>query len=95
MSTVKFDIEQNGYNKEQTDSYIKYLSDGYQTLYDQYTEQENINRDLSAWASNALKTINSLNAENAELKKRLRQMSGAAQYAPPAQYGAAGFPGQG
>ncbi|MCL2508711.1 MAG: hypothetical protein FWF05_06000 [Oscillospiraceae bacterium] len=73
MSSVKFELEKSGYNKEQVDGYVKYLSDGYQTLYDQYTEQEKINRDLSNWASNALKTINSLNAENGELKKRLRE----------------------
>ena len=71
MSTVKFESEKNGYSREQVDGYIRYLSDGYQTLYNQYAEQEKINRDLSAWASNALKTINSLNAENAELRKRV------------------------
>jgi len=49
---IGFEIEKKGYKREQVDSYIKKLSDAYQTTYDEYQEINNKYNELLEYCGN-------------------------------------------
>ena len=70
-TNIRFEVEKKGYSKEQVDSYIKKLSDAYQTTYDEYLEINNKYNELLEYCGNTSVQVQS-NAHAAIMANTLK-----------------------